>query len=123
MIYIFSPLFVTWKNKNDHTLRGCIGTTSKIKLIEGLRTYSIKSALQDGRFSPIKATEVESLVCTLSLLTDYEECASYDDWLIGKHGLSIKFDNDERTYHAIFLPEVMTENGKKITFYKGLTNV
>lgn len=107
-------MFVTWKNKTDHMLRGCIGTTSPISLLEGLQTYSIKSALNDGRFSPIKATELESLVCTLSLLTDYEECDSYDDWQIGKHGISIKFEKDGRSYHAIFLPEVMTEHGTKI---------
>ena len=105
-------MFVTWKTKNDNMLRGCIGTTSPVSLYEGLKIYSIKSALQDGRFSPIKATELESLVCTLSLLTDYEDCASYDDWEIGKHGISIKFENSDRFYHAIFLPEVMPEHGK-----------
>lgn len=107
----FSPMFITWKTKNDHVLRGCIGTTSPISLLKGLQTYSIKSALHDGRFSPIKATELESLVCTLSLLTDYEECTNYDDWQIGIHGISIKFEKNERSYHAIFLPEVMTEHG------------
>lgn len=104
-------MFVTWKNKSDHMLRGCIGTTSPISLLEGLKTYSIRSALNDGRFFPIKATELESLVCTISLLTDYEECAEYNDWKIGKHGISIKFKKDGQSYHAIFLPEVMIEHG------------
>ncbi len=105
-------MFVTWKTKNDHELRGCIGTTNPVSLFEGLQTYSIRSALHDGRFSPIKATELESLVCTISLLTDHEECASYDDWQIGKHGISIELEKDGRSYHALFLPEVMTEHGK-----------
>lgn len=105
-------MFITWKTKNNHVLRGCIGTTAPVSLLKGLQTYSIRSALHDSRFSPIKATELASLICTLSLLTDYEECAAYDDWQLGKHGISIKFERDGRFYHSLFLPEVMIEHGR-----------
>ena len=105
-------MFVTWKTKDDHQLRGCIGTTSPVNLIEGLRKYSIVSALQDGRFNPIKSTELENLICSISLLTKFEKCKSYNDWIVGVHGVSIKFEVDGRTYHAIFLPEVMIEYSK-----------
>ena len=108
-----SPMFVTWKTKKDHQLRGCIGTTSPINLIEGLRKYSIVSALHDGRFEPIKANELESLCCSISLLTDFERCKSYSDWIIGVHGVSIKFEVDGRLFNAIFLPEVMIEHSNK----------
>lgn len=107
-------MFVTWKNSTDHSLRGCIGTTSPINIVKGLRQYSIKSALEDGRFSPVKAAELESLTCSISLLTDYEKCHRYDDWVIGKHGISIKFKVENREYHAIFLPEVMLEHSRLI---------
>ena len=117
IFFILVLCLLLGKLKNDHVLRGCIGTTSPISLLKGLQTYSIKSALHDGRFSPIKATELESLVCTLSLLTDYEECADYDDWQIGNHGISIRFEKNERSYHAIFLPEVMTEHGINSSYY------
>lgn len=115
-------MFVTWKTKKDNELRGCIGTTSPINIIEGLRRYSIRSALEDHRFKPIEADELESLVCSISLLTDYEKCSKYNDWIIGKHGISIKFEADGRTFSAIFLPEVMTEHSKSehivnITYY------
>lgn len=103
-------MFVTWKTKADNELRGCIGTTSPINLIEGLRKYSIISALQDGRFDPIRAAELESLICSISLLTDFEKCKRFDDWIIGVHGVSIKFKVDEKLFHALFLPEVMIEH-------------
>ena len=105
-------MFVTWKT-DAHELRGCIGTISAINLIEGLQQFSIKSALKDHRFSPIQTNELESLTCSVSLLTDYEKCSKYDDWIIGKHGVSITFEDDGCNYRAIFLPEVMTEHGKQ----------
>ena len=111
--YYGSPLFVTWKAEEDDTLRGCIGTTSPINIQEGLKKYSIISALNDKRFDPIKSEELENLICTVSLLTDFEICSSYDDWTIGIHGVSIDFkDMKGRQYHAIFLPEVMIEHSK-----------
>lgn len=109
-----SPMFVSWKTKIGHQLRGCIGTTNPINLIDGLRDYSLKSALQDNRFSPIKASELESLVCTVSLLTDYEECVSFDDWNIGIHGISFEFQDIDCKYRALFLPEVMIEHGNVV---------
>lgn len=104
-------MFVTWKTTKDQTLRGCKGTTSPINLISGLKTYSLHSALQDGRFSPVKASELDSLTCSISLLTDYDNCSSYDDWTIGTHGISIKFEDGGHHYSGIYLPEVMTEYG------------
>lgn len=103
-------MFVTWKTKNDNQLRGCVGTTNPVNLLEGLRKYSILSALQDGRFEPIKSIELENLICSISLLTDFEKCSSCDDWNIGIHGVSIKFQSSNRTYHSLFLPEVMIEH-------------
>lgn len=112
MFFANSPMFVSWKTKNDNQLRGCIGTTSPVNLIDGLRKYSIVSALQDGRFDPIKSIELESLICSISLLTDFEKCKSYNDWDIGIHGVSIRFQVNDRGYHALFLPEVMIEHSK-----------
>lgn len=108
-------MFVTWKTKKDNQLRGCIGTTSPVNLVSGLKKYSIISASQDGRFEPIKATEFEGLICSISLLTDFEKCKNYNDWVIGVHGVSIKFEADDgRNYSALFLPEVMIEYSKQI---------
>lgn len=41
IIFVFSPLFVTWKKGTEHNLRGCIGTFSALRLHEGLREYSL----------------------------------------------------------------------------------
>lgn len=94
-------------------MRGCIGTSSPINLKEGLSKYSIISALQDTRFNPVKADELEELICSISILNDFEKCNCYNDWIIGVHGISIKFKVDSRIYHALFLPEVMSEHGTR----------
>ncbi len=106
-------MFVTWKAEKDHRLCGCIGTTQPVNLVEGLKTFALKSALSDSRFAPISADYLQELVCTVSLLVDYELCLDYQDWTIGKHGISIKFTDDDsgRHHHALFLPEVMVEHG------------
>lgn len=112
-------MFITWKTTKDQWLRGCIGTTSPINLMTGLRKYSLRSALEDRRFAPIKASELEHLTCSVSLLTNHDICSSYNDWSIGTHGISIKFDDDGRSYTALYLPEVMTEHGT-ITWYNAV---
>lgn len=107
-------MFVTWKTAIGHHLRGCIGTTQPVQLVEGLKVYALKSALNDSRFTPITADELPNLVCTVSLLIDFEECSDFRDWNIGSHGVSIKYldESKNKTYHALFLPEVMVEHGK-----------
>lgn len=77
-----------------------------------MRNYSLISALEDNRFSPIKASELENLVCTVSLLIDYEDCITFDDWTIGIHGISFELQDIDRNYKALYLPEVMIEHGK-----------
>lgn len=109
--HLRSPLFVTWKTATTHSLRGCIGTFSPIRLTEGLRHYALKSALEDGRFAPVRIDELPQLVCSVSLLTDYEACGAFDDWAIGTHGVSCELVEDGHRHHAVFLPEVMLEHG------------
>jgi AMMECR1 domain-containing protein len=42
-----------------------------------------RSALKDGRFSPISKAELSRLQCTVSLLTDFEAARHYLDWEVG----------------------------------------
>jgi uncharacterized protein (TIGR00296 family) len=109
-------MFVTWKTEKDHVLRGCIGTTQPVNLVKGLTDYSLKSALDDYRFPPVKFDELPKLVCTVALLADFEACGNYRDWIIGTHGVAMRFQDSEtdRSFHALFLPEVMTEHSKKV---------
>ena len=105
-------MFVTWKTEKDHVLRGCIGTTRPVNLVEGLKDYALRSALNDHRFDPVRADELPGLVCTVSLLVDFEACSDYEDWTIGNHGVSMRLDDSDGSFHALFLPEVMIEHSK-----------
>lgn len=104
------PLFVTWKIAKG--LRGCIGTFSPLSLHAGLEEYAITSALNDRRFQPILKDELHRLNCTVSLLTNFEDCTDCFDWQIGIHGIRIEFTN-EKGHHrtATYLPEVSKEQG------------
>ncbi|CAF2409155.1 unnamed protein product [Rotaria sp. Silwood2] len=106
------PLFVTWLIGTEKQLRGCIGTFSPMNLAQGLREYAITSAINDSRFSPISRDEYPSLSCAVSILTNFEPCSSYSDWLIGLHGIRIEFLNERGSKRsATYLPEVAHEQG------------
>lgn len=112
----FSPLFVTWKkvvNGGEPRLRGCIGTLEARCIINGFKDYALTSALRDRRFPPIQAKELPTLLCTVSILTNYETGANYLDWEVGKHGIIIEFtDPDYNTRrNATYLPEVAAHEG------------
>jgi len=72
------PLFVTWKKQG--ALRGCIGTFVPQRLLEGIRVFSLRSALKDSRFDPIHAHEIELLECSVSMLLDFEWVDCWEDW-------------------------------------------
>ncbi|KAF9076532.1 AMMECR1 domain-containing protein [Rhodocollybia butyracea] len=90
------PLFVTWNTRSSrlgrsHRLRGCIGSFEPHPLHEGLAEYALISAFRDSRFRKISKSELSSLECVVSLLTDFEDADSYLDWTIGVHGIYISF--------------------------------
>lgn len=81
--------------------------TSKLTIL-----LAFFSALQDRRFSPITLSEIPSLTCGVSLLTNFEIADNYLDWEIGTHGIWIEFiqTNGEKET-ATYLPEVMKNQG------------
>ncbi|XP_006819388.1 AMMECR1-like protein, partial [Saccoglossus kowalevskii] len=108
------PLFVTWKasgpTNGDKRLRGCIGTFAAVHLHEGLRDYTISSALKDSRFQPISKDELPRLQCSVSLLTNFEEANDHLDWEVGIHGIRIQFISEKGSKcTATYLPEVAIE--------------
>eukprot|EP00559_Dactyliosolen_fragilissimus_P009756 CAMPEP_0184873528 /NCGR_PEP_ID=MMETSP0580-20130426/41896_1 /TAXON_ID=1118495 /ORGANISM="Dactyliosolen fragilissimus" /LENGTH=216 /DNA_ID=CAMNT_0027376447 /DNA_START=23 /DNA_END=673 /DNA_ORIENTATION=+ len=110
------PLFVTWdkqsgKSDRHYALRGCIGTLSPKRLTNHLGDYALTSALHDTRFNPISISEIPKLRVAVSLLVNYESCDHCYDWIIGTHGIIIKFIHDSKQYSATFLPEVASEQG------------
>lgn len=110
------PLFVTWKkviNGGEPRLRGCIGTLEARALINGIKDYTLTSALKDRRFSPIQPKELPTLECTVSVLTNYETANNYLDWEVGKHGIIIEFPDPDYNGRrsATYLPEVAAHEG------------
>ena len=94
-----SPLFVTWDSvcpsSGSKSLRGCIGSLSPQPLASGLRSYALTSALRDRRFPPVQRGEVPALHCTVSLLRAFEEGLGWDDWVPGRHGIIIEFEEPD----------------------------
>jgi uncharacterized protein (TIGR00296 family) len=76
-----------------------------VSLYSSLLLYS---ALKDRRFDPITLSELPQLRCTVSLLHSFEPGASWDDWEIGTHGITIEFTDPHTHAHrsATFLPEI-----------------
>ena len=108
------PIFVTWSilSRSGHkSLRGCIGTFDPLPLANGLSTYALTSALDDTRFSPIPASLIPSLECSITLLANFETCNDALDWILGMHGLRISFTHRGRRYGATYLPDVAVEQG------------
>jgi len=136
------PLFVTWNTRSSRPgraprLRGCIGSFEPLTLHEGLQEFALISAFRDHRFRKIERSELEGLECAVSLLTDFEDAASYLDWTVGVHGISITFAHpslltsksqsgapsplssstylprvtSRQTFTATYLPDVIPEQG------------
>lgn len=102
-----SPIFVTLKTLPRKDLRGCIGSFNPQPLHEQLKQYSMAAAFQDGRFAPVTIDELPQLTCTVSLLHSFEKCRTWDDWVVGTHGICINYKH----YGATYLPSVAEEQG------------
>lgn len=89
-------------------MRGCIGTFETIPLYEGLKKFSLKSAFEDGRFSPIKENEIDSLQISINIILNKERVTDDDhkDWEIGLHGLELIYAG---RYSSTFLPQVIKD--------------
>ncbi|CBY14241.1 unnamed protein product, partial [Oikopleura dioica] len=105
------PLFVTWKTSSNGYLRGCIGCFADLELGSGIQEYALTAALKDSRFPPVQMKEVTGLSCTVSLLTNFEDCSNAYDWNLQNHGIKIRFNSNGRNYSGTYLPQVATEQG------------
>ena len=102
-----------------YELRGCIGTLAPKQLSHALSEFAITSALHDRRFDPISLHELPFLRVGVSLLVNFEQCLHCFDWIVGVHGIIIKFGGDsmssseggmeQHCYSATFLPEIAKE--------------
>ena len=96
--------FVTLKI--DNQLRGCIGYLMGYKsLFETIIEAAKQAALNDTRFLPVSVDELEDIKVEISVLSPFMPIKSYDEIVIGKHGLLL--DEGGR---AVLLPQVATEH-------------
>jgi len=88
------------------SLRGCIGEiVPRRELYKAVMDHAINSAVYDSRFNPVQLKELPSLTFEISALTKPELVASYNDIIIGKHGIVL----EKSGRSAVFLPQVAPE--------------
>jgi uncharacterized protein len=98
--------FVTLKKHGE--LRGCIGTLEcRRPLAEEVARVAVSAALEDPRFAPVRASEVDELDVEVSVLGPLEEIDPSDPSAIeiGRHGLVV----EQGRHRGLLLPQVATE--------------
>lgn len=120
-------VFVTLKKRHSRNeqkweLRGCIGHLQpepdshrrSISLLEATRQAALSSALEDPRFPPVQADELDSILVETSVLTVPQEIVTTDraklsnQIVVGVDGLIIQ----GRGWHrGLLLPQVAPEQG------------
>ena len=99
-------VFVTLKK--GERLRGCIGNIfPRMSLIEGIMGRTVDAALHDRRFTPVLPEELKEIEVEISVLTKPHEVESYEDIIIGTHGVVLYKNRN----NAVFLPQVAPEQG------------
>jgi len=98
--------FVTLHKKGQ--LRGCIGEIfPRHKLYETVIERAISAAVDDPRFSSVKASELKDIDIEISALTPPKEVASWKDIRIGVDGVVLS----KGGRRAVFLPQVAPQQG------------
>ncbi len=109
--------FVTLTS-NGH-LRGCIGSMRPISpLAETVMFMARSAALEDPRFIPVTASELQDLEYEISVLTPLQ---ILDDWrnvVVGTDGLLI---SDPRGRSGVLLPQVpLEQDWNRVEFMEGV---
>jgi hypothetical protein len=89
-------------------LRGCIGRIVGDKPVyKVIGEYAVHAAIDDPRFSPVTAKELNELDIEISILTPFEKVKDIDEIEVGKHGLMI----EKGFSSGLLLPQVPVEWG------------
>lgn len=114
--------FVTLTQKNGE-LRGCIGTiVPHLGIANDVATNTYAAAMEDGRFKPLKAEEINDLDVSISLLSGFEKIQYTDEAdLLNKitsnvDGLILRDGNRQ----GLFLPSVWKQLPDKQEFLNNL---
>lgn len=90
----------------NHQLRGCIGyLIGREPLFDTVCSAAIHAAVNDPRFSPLKKSELDLIRIEISILSEFVPIKSYDEIIIGKHGLYL-----DEGGGGLLLPQVATEH-------------
>jgi AmmeMemoRadiSam system protein A len=89
-------------------LRGCIGVfTSDKPLYSTVREMAVAAATQDPRFYPLDMKELDDIDLEISVLSPLKRINSFEDILVGTHGLYI----EKNLFRGVLLPQVASEHG------------
>jgi hypothetical protein len=98
--------FVTLTERGE--LRGCIGHMAEDRPLDlNVESMALSAALDDPRFPPLEALELERVTIEVSALTPLERVAGPAAVVIGRDGVQIRKDGRV----AVFLPQVPVEQG------------
>lgn len=92
---------------SNKRLRGCIGyITTPMSLFNTVVDAAKQAAFGDPRFAPLQEGELEKINIEISVLFVPQPINSYEEIIIGKHGLIL----DEPDNRAVLLPQVAVEH-------------
>jgi uncharacterized protein len=87
-------------------LRGCIGyIIGREPLFDTICSAAVHAAVNDPRFSALKKSEFDKIKIEISILSEFATIKTYDDIIIGKHGLYL-----DEGGGGLLLPQVATEH-------------
>jgi AmmeMemoRadiSam system protein A len=87
-------------------LRGCIGfTESSRPLVETVIEVAAKAALEDPRFNPLMAEELEDVEIEISVLSPMKEIKDVNEIEVGEHGIMM----EQGFNRGLLLPQVAAE--------------
>src|SRR4030042_3764132 len=88
-------------------LRGCIGyIIGEQPLFKTVCDAAVNAAQHDPRFHPLSKKEFDKVHIEISILSELFPMKSYDDIVIGKHGLIL----EEKGRRGLLLPQVPVEH-------------
>jgi AmmeMemoRadiSam system protein A len=97
--------FVTLRRR-DGELRGCIGRVEVAQpLYRTIQECVISAAVNDFRFSPVTAAELDDILIEISALSPFQPIHSPEEIQVGRHGLLIR--KDLRV--GLLLPQVASD--------------
>jgi AmmeMemoRadiSam system protein B/AmmeMemoRadiSam system protein A len=89
-------------------LRGCIGNFApENALYLVVQEMTLAAALNDRRFAPVEASELQYISIEVSVLSPLKPISTIEEFQLGKHGIYIKKGDKSGT----FLPQVAQSNG------------